>query len=334
MYNRIAAHTAAAANNFAHSATQAAESTTKSARRGFKSIGLAVDADSDDSASSSDDNDGMNGDYEKHDNFILESAKFMRNITKVTNAINIFDDGDEDAEFGIGAGAAQSSVSPVRTAKDGGPNSAADDFMASLENFAVELDVDFDERGQIVANRTPTKAPDSTSPNVRQQADHDDETNISDSDSDVSFGGNDAEAQGFGADGVPMEKYKALEEKLVTLMKKTTTQKKDFRTMRKEHRKATSEAKHLKEANDELEQEVDEWTIKYEEALLKVGTGGGGGGGGGGAGGAALEEQRRKQREEARKALFAGGDEDEDVDFHIKLEDMGFLKEVSNNRES
>ena len=164
-----------------------------------------------------------------------------------------------------------------------------------------------------------------------EQGQVNDET-YSDSDSDVSFGGNDAEAQGFGADGVPLEKYKALEEKLIALMKKTTAQKKDFKSIRKEHRKASNEAKHLKMERDELEQEVEEYQIKYEEALLKVGTGGGGGGGGGGAGGAALEEQRRKQREEARKALFAGGDEDDDVDFHVKLEDINFIKEVSERR--
>jgi hypothetical protein len=190
-------------------------------------------------------------------------------------------------------------------------------------------------RGKIVSKARPADALDGPPLSINrpaaEQGQVNDET-YSDSDSDVSFGGNDAEAQGFGADGVPLEKYKALEEKLIALMKKTTAQKKDFKSIRKEHRKASNEAKHLKMERDELEQEVEEYQIKYEEALLKVGTGGGGGGGGGGAGGAALEEQRRKQREEARKALFAGGDEDDDVDFHVKLEDINFIKEVSERR--
>ena len=145
MYSRLAAQSANGVGTAASSGSAAATSATKSSGRGFKSIGLSVDPDSDASVSSSDDDDEDVGHHEKHDNFVLESAKFMRNITKVTNEINFFDDGDEDADFGVGDGAAHSSISPVRTAK-GGSSSAADEFMASLDNFEVDLDVDFDER--------------------------------------------------------------------------------------------------------------------------------------------------------------------------------------------
>ena len=42
-------------------------------------------------------------------------------------------------------GGTSSSANPARAAKGGG-STAADEFMASLEDFKVDLDVDFDDK--------------------------------------------------------------------------------------------------------------------------------------------------------------------------------------------
>ena len=106
----------------------------------------------------------------------------------------------------------------------------------NFEQTVIDLDVDFDDKGQLVKRTEPSQDSANSPLPIDRPAEQEDDGNYSDSDSDVSFGGNDAEAQGFGADGVPMEKYKSLESKLVELMKKATAQKKEYKPMRKEHR--------------------------------------------------------------------------------------------------
>ena len=58
-----------------------AKSAETKAKANFKSVGLAVGATEDDSDSSDSDDGNKN---KKGDNLMLDSAKFMRNLTKVT----------------------------------------------------------------------------------------------------------------------------------------------------------------------------------------------------------------------------------------------------------
>ena len=297
----------------------------------FKSVSLSVASDGDGFSSSSDESDSDNDITRAHDkntdNYLLESAKLMRNIAKFTSDVKVFDDGDDDADFdSYNAVSIKPSNAAGKASAAGG--SADDDAIISQLEKDLNFDVEFDEDGLMKTSTLSGPAPPRQLEESPSKEDDYDRDNVSDEGSDISFGGGGLEEVGFGSDGVPLEKYNALSAKMVALMNVTKTHKKEFKALRKKHKKADSELTNVKQERDELEQEVEEMQVKYEEALQKGGTGGGGGGGRAGAGGAALEEQRRKQREDARKALFAGGEEDDDVDFHVKLEDMGFLREI------
>ncbi|GMI17714.1 hypothetical protein TrLO_g1105 [Triparma laevis f. longispina] len=335
-------------------AADAQHSLKKVQKKGFKSIGLSVDAVSSDSDSDSDDG----NENKKGDNLMLDSAKFMRNLTKVTQA-GIFgrseaqqDGGDSDDEM-VGFGVEEQSSGGRRGNPGRGlssevksANYAKDRVLSDMLEGNLDFDLDIDDDGVIVDNnkreeeerrRVKEKkkkmggSGDNIGEDRQQQGGNKDEDeeggdgNDSESGSEIGFGG-----EGDFNDGVPIEKYKALEMRLVAVVKKVKTSRKEFKDMRKKFRKADKEVVQFKQENEELNKEVVELDAKLQEAYTNQGgQGGGGGGGGGGAGGAALEEQRRKQREDARKALFAGGGDDDDEGvFHVNVQDMSFIKDL------
>jgi len=319
-----------------------AKTAETNARANFKAVGIAVGAIEEDSDSSDSDDGNKN---KKGDNLMLDSAKFMRNLSKVTTggmfvgSSNPFvedDSEDELIQFGTddtsygapGPGVASSPEKKAAYAKDKG--------LSDMLEGNLDFDLDIDEEGVIVDTQKRQEverqrrkeekknAMENTGTSLGSAYSGEEYDDMSESGSEIEFGGDNA---GYN-EGVPMERYKALEMRLVAVVKKVKESKKEYKDMRKKFKTIKKEAEVAKSENEELKNEVEELDAKLTEAYSQVQTGGGGGGGGGGAGGAALEEQRRKQREEARKALFAGGAEEEEEDFHVKLEDMSFIKDL------
>ncbi|GMH89531.1 hypothetical protein TrST_g11353 [Triparma strigata] len=314
----------------------------KAGQNGFKSVGLAVDEISSDSDSDSDDG----NENKKGDNLMLDSAKFMRNLTKVTQegmfgkAQQNVDDDDDDEMVGFGV-EEQGSGSPSRTIQGKTASYAKDRQLSDMLEGNLDFDVDIDPDGVIVDYRKKEQEERRRQKEEQKRMGTSGESLESvDADEDFMDGGdgNDSESGseiGFGGEadfneGVPIEKYKALEMRLVAVVKKVKASRKEFKDMRRKFRKADRISKDATKENEELNKEVVELDAKLQEAYQNQGSGGGGGGGGGGgAGGAALEEQRRKQREEARKALFSGGADDEDDNlFHVNVQDMSFIRDL------
>ena len=84
--------------------------------------------------------------------------------------------------------------------------------------------------------------------------------NDSESGSEIGFGG-----EADFNEGVPIEKYKALEMRLVAVVKKVKASRKEFKDMRRKFRKADRISKDVTKENEELNKEVVELDAKLQE---------------------------------------------------------------------
>jgi hypothetical protein len=249
------------------------------------------------------------------------------------NDANDEDDEDEDDVAGFYTGGGEGNAKNQQENMLGAKSTAG--FMRMLESD-MDFDVEIGDDGEIIEKKPtdPRKRFDSSlvagadNEDARSVDDNGGDGNVSDdnqsaSGSEVDFGG----AGGI-SDGVPLEQFKAVQSRLVTVVGKFKGIKKEAKEAKKKLKVVEAQLAFVKEEVEDNKTEIESMEAKLAEAYSKTASGGSSSGGGGGAGGAALEEQRRKQREEARKALFSGADEEEEEAFHLKADDLGFLKEI------